>query len=194
MPQQTATNRKAMTQGDGPAQKIKAGAGDEDDLQRFRAREMLTAVEMLALNPYDPDSNSLSASKDVELKGSRSLSNSNYSEQSGVEVDAAMETQQRRAQHLRNQSLYVTWTANDIERMAKEVSDETIADVHLSLLGYWICENTAHYEMAKHFIRELSLDQVSQDAALHLALSYLANSCLRVTMSTESEMSLSVIS
>ncbi|KAF1914308.1 hypothetical protein BDU57DRAFT_549510 [Ampelomyces quisqualis] len=143
-----------------PVQKLRADSIDEEDiLQRARAREMLTAVEMLALDRVDFNGGSVSASKIGKLKAPPSSPSSEYSEQNDFPVDLAQETQQHRAQHLRNQSLHVTWAANDIERMAKEISDETIADVHLSLLGYWICERTAHYEMAKRFIRELSLDQ-----------------------------------
>ena len=48
--------------------------------------------------------------------------------------------------------------------MAREILDETIADVHLSLLGYWICKQSANYELAKDYIRELGLDQVSSDS------------------------------
>ncbi|KAH4066840.1 hypothetical protein HBH50_143770 [Parastagonospora nodorum] len=61
--------------------------------------------------------------------------------------------------HQRNESLHVQWTQNDVTRMAGEIYDESIPAVYLSLLGFWICENNANYEMAKAHIRELSLDQ-----------------------------------
>ncbi|KAL5117289.1 hypothetical protein ACEQ8H_004848 [Pleosporales sp. CAS-2024a] len=59
----------------------------------------------------------------------------------------------------RIESLHVSWTEEDVERMAREIHDESIAAVHLSLLGWWICENAQHYNIAKKYIRELSLDQ-----------------------------------
>jgi hypothetical protein len=62
--------------------------------------------------------------------------------------------------HERSQSLQVHWAVEDVERMAKEIYDGTIADVHLSLFGYWICTCSGNYEIAKAYIRELGLDQV----------------------------------
>lgn len=184
-----------MTPQTSPAHRVRADSFDEEDgSQRDQAREMLTATEMLALDRIDLNSGPAPARKAGKPKASRQRSGGENSELFATQVDAAHEIQQRRAQHLRNESLHVTWTANDIQRMAKEISDETIADVHLSLLGYWICKSTAHYEMAKRFIRELSLDQVSQDPVLHFALGCKANSHLRATMSTGSGICLSVIS
>lgn len=63
--------------------------------------------------------------------------------------------------HQRNESLHVQWTESDVIRMAGEIYDGSIPAVYLSLLGFWICENNAHYKMASAHIRELSLDQVS---------------------------------
>lgn len=60
----------------------------------------------------------------------------------------------------RHQSLHVNWTEADVTRLAQEVYDETIAEVHLSLFGFWIREQEEHYSMAKLYIRELGLDQV----------------------------------
>ncbi|EAT81178.2 hypothetical protein SNOG_11470 [Parastagonospora nodorum SN15] len=67
--------------------------------------------------------------------------------------------------HQRNESLHVQWTQNDVTRMAGEIYDESIPAVYLSLLGFWICENNANYEMAKAHIRELSLDQAQEKIA-----------------------------
>lgn len=75
--------------------------------------------------------------------------------------DSTSEGHKGSGQHQRNESLHVSYSAEDVQRMAKEISEETIAPVHLSLLGYWIREKTEHYDIAKRFIRELSLDQVS---------------------------------
>ncbi|CAO2657852.1 Nn.00g071120.m01.CDS01 [Neocucurbitaria sp. VM-36] len=71
----------------------------------------------------------------------------------------------------RGQSLHVDWTLKDVARMAREVYDETIAEVHLSLFGYWIQTNDEHYDIAKQHIRELGLDQgynVERIQNLHL--------------------------
>lgn len=62
--------------------------------------------------------------------------------------------------HHRNQSLHVTWTEADVTRLAQEIYDETIAEVHLSLFGFWVREKEEHYRLAKRYIRELGLDQV----------------------------------
>lgn len=194
-PQRKAADTSRMTPHTSATHRIRADSFDEEDgSQCDQAREMLTATEMLALDRIDLNGSPAPACKAGKPKASRQRFGGESSEQSAPQVDAAHEIQQCRAQHLRNESLHVTWTANDIQRMAKEISDETIADVHLSLLGYWICESTTHYEMAKRFIRELSLDQVSQYTVLHFALSCEANNRLRATMSTGSGICLSVIS
>lgn len=56
--------------------------------------------------------------------------------------------------------LEIHWTIEDVQRMSKEIYDETIPEVHLSLFGMWINESVENYEIAKSFIRELGLDQV----------------------------------
>ncbi|KAH7394535.1 hypothetical protein BKA66DRAFT_567470 [Pyrenochaeta sp. MPI-SDFR-AT-0127] len=56
-------------------------------------------------------------------------------------------------------SLHVKLTREDIMQMATEIYDGTIADVHLSLFGYWIRESDEHYDLARQYIRELGLDQ-----------------------------------
>jgi hypothetical protein len=93
---------------------------------------------------------------DVESKQDLTArSRSEYSQ------DTTNDGYRRSGQRQRNESLHVSYSAEDVQRMAKEISEETIAPVHLSLLGWWIREKTEHYELAKSFIRELSLDQVS---------------------------------
>ena len=62
--------------------------------------------------------------------------------------------------HQRAQSLHVNWTEADVTRLAREIYNQTVADVHLSLFGFWIREDEQHYEIAKQHIRELGLDQV----------------------------------
>lgn len=61
----------------------------------------------------------------------------------------------------RDDPLQINFTLEDVTRMAEEIYDETIADVHLSLFGYWIQDSDEHYDIAKQYIRELCLDQVS---------------------------------
>lgn len=82
------------------------------------------------------------------------------------------------AHHRRGESLHVNWTEEDVKRMAGEIYDETIADVHLSLLTYCMCtpytcylrlsltpiplgilEESKNYDVAKSCIRELAVDQ-----------------------------------
>jgi hypothetical protein len=75
--------------------------------------------------------------------------------------DSTCEDNARSSQYQQNEILHVNYSAEDVQRMAEEISEETIAPVHLSLLAWWIREKTEHYELAKGFIRELSLDQVS---------------------------------
>jgi hypothetical protein len=53
--------------------------------------------------------------------------------------------------------------------MASEVHAGTIADVNLSLLIYWIKEDESNYALAREYIRELRLDQVSNDSLLTLS-------------------------
>lgn len=54
----------------------------------------------------------------------------------------------------------VTWTEQDVRRMAREIAHQTIAGVHLSLFSYWIRAKPQNYELARVYIRELGLDQV----------------------------------
>ncbi|KAF2798980.1 hypothetical protein K505DRAFT_357062 [Melanomma pulvis-pyrius CBS 109.77] len=54
---------------------------------------------------------------------------------------------------------HVNFKPHEVVQLAKEIYDEVIADVHLSLFIYWICESKDHYEQAKKHIRELALDQ-----------------------------------
>jgi hypothetical protein len=96
-------------------------------------------------------------------RGSMGRPVSGYSQDDASQSESASNSYVSGRQHQRNKSLHVNWTQEDVERMAKEIYDESIAAVHLSLLGYWICEMPQHYEMARTHIRELSLDQVSWD-------------------------------
>jgi hypothetical protein len=63
--------------------------------------------------------------------------------------------------HQHDKSFHVTYDEAAVERMAREVKQETIAEVELSLFGHWINESEEKYEMAKKYIRELGLDAVS---------------------------------
>ena len=109
--------------------------------------QKLTAIEMLMMERGSPFREARASSLDMA-------------------PEHELDSDRNSDQHSRPASLHVTYTADDIERMAKEISEGTIPAVHLSLLGYWICESVLHYELAKGFIRELSLDQVSENTTL----------------------------
>ncbi|KAI4923668.1 uncharacterized protein J4E92_007642 [Alternaria infectoria] len=65
------------------------------------------------------------------------------------------------SRHRRNESLHVNLSAEEVKKYADEVRNMTIADVHLSLFGYWIKESDEHFQEAKKYLRELGLDRVS---------------------------------
>jgi hypothetical protein len=75
-------------------------------------------------------------------------------------------------QHRRGESLHVVYGPEDVKRVSGELLNGTIAPVHLSLLGYWICESEEHYQIARSYIRELSLDQV-RSISPHIAMDLL---------------------
>jgi hypothetical protein len=127
--------------------------------QQSPPQQELTFVEMLA---SDPDRSAGIAVQNETPRRPSPYTSSLYGNCSEVEVELETPGRGRPAnyQHERNKSLHVSWTVQDIQRMAQEIIDGTIASVHLSLLGYWIRESPEHYEMAKEHIRELSLDQV----------------------------------
>jgi hypothetical protein len=68
--------------------------------------------------------------------------------------------------HQRDKSIHIRYVEADIERMAGEVIQETIAEVELSFFGDWINESEENYEMAKKYIRELALDAVSLKSSI----------------------------
>ena len=68
----------------------------------------------------------------------------------------------RQPRHEREKSLHVQYSPSDVARLAKEVYASTIADVELSLFGFWIREDKLHYDQAKEHIRELNVDQVCE--------------------------------
>jgi hypothetical protein len=55
----------------------------------------------------------------------------------------------------------IRYVEADIERIAQEVEQETIAEVLLSQFCEWIMDSDENYEMAKKHIRQLGLDAVS---------------------------------
>ncbi|KAI4622680.1 uncharacterized protein J4E87_006247 [Alternaria ethzedia] len=65
------------------------------------------------------------------------------------------------SRHRRNESLHVNLSPEEVKKYADEVRNMTIADVHLSLFGYWIKESDKHFQEAKKYLRELGLDRVS---------------------------------
>jgi hypothetical protein len=71
------------------------------------------------------------------------------------------------ARHTRDPSLRVTFSAEEVARLAQEIYDETVAEPLLTLFTLWICEDKEHYDQAKLHIRELALDQVSDTYSWH---------------------------
>jgi hypothetical protein len=148
-------------------------AESDEDSQYQQPPQRLTLMEMLMMeNEVRRGSNH--AIKSRQQRKPLVQSNSEHIESEAFRVPPIRGPQQVGSLHQRNESLHVTWTAEAIQRMTNEIYNETIASVHLSLLGYWIIESVEHYDVAKEFIRELSLDQVSQ-VLLILEPSCLAN-------------------
>lgn len=56
-------------------------------------------------------------------------------------------------------AFHVSYKSEEIVTLAEEIRNGTIAEVHLSLFTYWICEEEENYAAAKRYIRELGLDQ-----------------------------------
>jgi ABC-type Zn2+ transport system substrate-binding protein/surface adhesin len=63
--------------------------------------------------------------------------------------------------HRRSGSLHVNLTPQEVKQYADQVRDMTIADVHLSLFGWWIKESDENFKEAKKHLRELGVDSVS---------------------------------
>ena len=63
-------------------------------------------------------------------------------------------------QNLAELPFRVTYSPNEVVQLAKEIREETVAEVHLSLFIWWVCESNEHFEQAKIHLRELGLDQV----------------------------------
>ena len=119
----------------------------------------LTAIEMLMMERGSPFREARAPSPDVS-------------------PEHELDSDRNSGQHSRPVSLHVHYTAADIERMAKEIFEGTLPEVELSLLGWWICESNEHYELAKGFIRELHLDQVSQNQAPSWYMIFFTNGIL----------------
>jgi hypothetical protein len=62
--------------------------------------------------------------------------------------------------HVRDPSFHVTFSPEEVAQVAREISDETVAEVTLSLFIFWVREKREHYEQAKVHIRQLALDKV----------------------------------
>jgi hypothetical protein len=120
----------------------------------------LTLAEMLASDNFDLKPRVGTVIKNEKVRVQSQCTSSQYSDHNEAEIGTRTGGHPVKYQHARNESLHVNWTVQDIIRMSQEITEGTIPDVHLSLLGYWIRESPEHYETAKEHIRELSLDQV----------------------------------
>lgn len=67
----------------------------------------------------------------------------------------------RESHHARDPSFHVAFSPEEVAQVAREIADETVAEVTLSLFIFWVREKREHYEEAKLHIRQLSLDKVS---------------------------------
>jgi hypothetical protein len=134
---------------------------DAEDGQYQQPPQRLTLAEMLIME-NETRRGSKKAIKDEKLHKTSSRVSSEHSGSSALHVQPTLRSREAVGQHQRAESLYVNWTPEELARLAKEIYEDTIPTVHLSLLGYWIIKSAEHYEAAKGYIRELSLDQVSQ--------------------------------
>ncbi|KAL1794887.1 hypothetical protein ACET3X_006703 [Alternaria dauci] len=93
------------------------------------------------------------------------VGNMNYKEEfqeskdTHVVHDRARTPPSNRNHHQRHESLHVNLTPEDVKRFAAEIRNMTIADVHLSLFGYWIKESDENFKEAKKHLRELGVDR-----------------------------------
>ncbi|KAF2450504.1 hypothetical protein P171DRAFT_426863 [Karstenula rhodostoma CBS 690.94] len=55
----------------------------------------------------------------------------------------------------------VDYDTKEVERLAQEIRDGTVAETLLELFVHWICKHEKNYDEARKYIRELNLDQVS---------------------------------
>jgi hypothetical protein len=140
------------------AAKKNAVAEQSGSRQQSWASRARTLTEALAADETDARHDSpgtIQITQTQSVISSRSASV--YSEH---EVPPAGGVSPGAGQHRRGESLHVVYSPEDVKRVSGELLNGTIAPVHLSLLGYWICESEEHYQIAKSYIRELSLDQV----------------------------------
>ncbi|KAF2033193.1 hypothetical protein EK21DRAFT_86616 [Setomelanomma holmii] len=85
--------------------------------------------------------------------------------------EGAARPQSSDCSHRRGESFHVKFTEKDVKRLAGEIYNGTIADVNMSLLTFYILEEHTNYELAKHYIRELGVDQgynVDRESNVHL--------------------------
>lgn len=83
----------------------------------------------------------------------------------------AVQSPERAPHHQRDLSLTMNWTEKDFERMARELKDEVISDLDLSLFAFWIKAKHENYLFATILVRELALDQVSDFFLCHRSCS-----------------------
>jgi hypothetical protein len=134
---------------------------DTEDSQYQQPAQRLTLAEMLMME-NEARRGSKKTSKDGQLRKTSPRASSEHSDSGPSYVQSTLRPREAGSHHQRNESLYVTWTPQDLARLAKEIYEDTIPAVHLSLLGYWIIKSVENYDTAREYIRELSLDRVSQ--------------------------------
>jgi hypothetical protein len=93
-------------------------------------------------------------------------SKSRKGEDSNSATDRQTEREKRGPGHLRGESFTdygfkLNLDNNEVQRLAQEIRDETVAETLLTLFIQWVCNDSRNYDQARRYIRELGLDQVS---------------------------------
>jgi hypothetical protein len=99
---------------------------------------------------------------EVAMKTSKSRKD----EDSTSATESQTELERRAPSHSRGESfsdygLNLNLDTEEVQRLAQEIKDETVADMLLTLFIHWICKDKRNYDQARRYIRELNLDQVS---------------------------------
>lgn len=81
-------------------------------------------------------------------------------------LGADMESEVRASGSLREGSntqveFRLHYSVDEIKRLAQEIQDETVNDGLMALFTGWVCDDFENYELAKQYIRELGIDDVS---------------------------------
>ncbi|KAF2820666.1 hypothetical protein CC86DRAFT_116420 [Ophiobolus disseminans] len=124
--------------------------GEQQDVQGS-ANDVISVQHQTDLSPHPSTENS-----------ANQIQSPSANDSSGEQQDgqcSAAPTQTPRSNHARTTDFRVDFTDDMVQILSTEIYNETIHEVNLSLLTYWICESLQNYEIAKTHIRELGTDQ-----------------------------------